>query len=55
MLKNMVLTFLIGFGILTLSGCTDSKDADNAKGKCESAKIVKTKCDAGKCDNATKK
>ena len=52
MLKNVLLTLLIGFGMLSLTACTDGKDG--AAGKCDSAKTVKTKCDAGKCDTDKK-
>lgn len=52
MLKNILLTSLIGFAMLTFVGCTDGKDT--ASGKCDSAKTVKTKCGEGKCDSAPK-
>ena len=55
-MKHILFATIIGLGLVSLSGCTDSKDASVSKcqsGKCDSAKKMDKKC--GDAKKASKK
>ena len=49
-MKNILLSLLLGFALMTLSGCTGSEnDTSTKKSKCQSGL-----CGGGKCDHGKK-
>jgi len=49
-MKNILLSLLLGFALMTLAGCTGSEnDSSTKKSKCQSGL-----CGGGKCDHGKK-